>query len=336
MFTKSKKSARALRAFTLIEMMITLTIFAVVSLMATYTMITAVKSAKKIQANAYLYSEAQAIMDQLARSIEVNTVDYEAYYSRVAKGDTGWETPDYGFYAQSFYNPGSGGDGSEGPYDEIYAEGYYGANELDGVPVSDELDFDAGAHPFTGIEDFAMFGDYYENPSSMNAFCEGTVAECANPARGIWDELILINGGGDSRLIYRLTASSDEGEYQLAKMSMLGTDTDNDGIVDTWECNAKYDCSGTFEGNAVPLLADFKPITPSAINVREFYVQISPLEDPYRAFAEEDSQIQPQITITLTVGLSQNYAFGLLGDLPTITLQRTISTGVYSKVESYE
>lgn len=335
MSIKSKKRA-LIKAFTLIEMMITLTIFAVVSLMATYTMISAVKSAKKIQANAYLYSEAESIMDQLARSIEINTVDYEAYYSRVAKGDTGWETPNYGFYAQSFYNPGSGGTGETGPYDEISAENYYGANSLDGVPLSEEEDYDTGAHPFTGIGEFDMFGDYYEDPSSMNAFCEGTSTECANPAKGIWDEIILINGGGDSRLIYRLTPPNDDGEYQLAKMQMFGTDTDNDGIVDSWACDAKYNCTGTFEENAVPVLGDFKPINSTSINIRDFYVQISPLDDPYRAFAEEDGQIQPQITITLTASISQNYAFGLLGDLPTITLQRTISTGVYSEVESFE
>lgn len=331
MFINQKKSG-----FTLVEMMTTLTIFAFVSVMATYTMISAVKSAKKIQANAYLYSESQSIMDQVAKSIEASAIDYETYYARNVGyngvKDSGWETPNYGFYAQSFYNPGTGGDGSQGPYDEIAEEGYYGTLEVDGSVDYDSQDYDTGTHPFAGVDDFSMFVEYDDHVSSMNAFCESTGTTCANPYYGIQDEIILINSVGDIKTIFALTPGKVSGEYGIAKMKMLGTDTDNDGVTDSWACDPKYNCADEQD----PLISDFRLISSDVVSVKEFYVQISPYEDPYRAFAEEGAQIQPQITLTITFTLSQNYAFGLLGDLPSITLQRTISTGVYSKVASYE
>ncbi len=81
---------------------------------------------------------------------------------------------------------------------------------------------------------------------------------------------------------------------------------------------------------------DFMAFTPSAINVQDFYVIITPMEDPYRAFAEEDVQVQPQVTLIMTVTLSEDYSGNLLGEVPSLTLQRTISTGVYGEVISYE
>ena len=78
------------------------------------------------------------------------------------------------------------------------------------------------------------------------------------------------------------------------------------------------------------------PITPTAISVANFYLYVTPNEDPYRAFYESGAQIQPQVTLVLTVTLSEDYSDGLLGEVPTITLQRTVSTGVYGEVVSYE
>jgi len=42
--------------------------------------------------------------------------------------------------------------------------------------------------------------------------------------------------------------------------------------------------------------------------------------------------VQPQVTIIMTVSLSDDYSSGLLGDAPVITLQRTVSSGVYGEV----
>lgn len=346
MFTKR-------RAFSLVELLITLTLFSLVAVMCVRLLVNSMSSAERIQAQVYLYSEANALMDQLAAKIERSAVDYEAYYLRYGydSAETGWETADYGYYGQSFYHPGATDastlpgpySGIEG-YEALCADGisYYPDDCPTETPNYDDLDLDTGAHPFTGIDDFTGYAD---NTDYMNAFCEatGSSPDCNAWSETVMQELILVNGAGDERTVYVLEPfESGSDEYTLSKVELSGTDSDYDGIVDSWVCTDDYTCTGT--GN-VPDDGDltdsddpqenFMPITPSALTIESFYVYIAPFEDPYRAFAEEDVQIQPQITIVMTVTLSDEYS-GILGTVPTITLQRTVSTGVYSEVPSYE
>ncbi len=328
------------RAFSLVELIITVGIFSVVAVMCVRVLVNSMTSAERIQSQVYLYSEANALMDQLAAKIERSAVDYEAYYLRYGYDtpETGWETVDYGFYGQSFYHPGASDASSlPGPYSGIEgykalcADGlsYYPDDCPTETPDYDDLDLITGAHPFTGIDDF---GIYTDNTDYMNAFCEatGSTPDCNAWSETVMQEIILINGAGDERTVYRPVAFGATGQYNISKMELSGTDSDYDGIVDDWVCMDDYDCTAS-----VPVEADFESITPSALSISSFYVYIAPFEDPYRAFAEEDVQIQPQVTIVMTVTLSDEYS-SRLGTVPTITLQRTVSTGVYSEIPSYE
>ena len=78
-----------------------------------------------------MYTEAQALMDQLDQAVNRNTIDYEAYFARnvghQGSVDTGWATPNYGDYQQTFMDPGTAGipdtaDGNDGVYSTI--DGY--------------------------------------------------------------------------------------------------------------------------------------------------------------------------------------------------------------------
>ena len=147
---------RPSRAFTLIEVLLTLTLFAVVAMISVNLLVNGLRSARRIQAQVYLYSEAQALMDQIARDVQDNTVEYEAYYSRTVLGDTGWDTPNYGYYAQSFFNPGLDGL-TDGP--NVDVNEYYGTTCYDGpsypencdVPYDESKDEETFTHLFEGI-----------------------------------------------------------------------------------------------------------------------------------------------------------------------------------------
>ncbi len=330
------------RAFTIIELLITLTLFSTVAILCVNALVNAMASARKIQAQATLYSETQNLMDQLAREVEQNTVDYEAYYLRYGYStpETGWETAGYGLYGQTFYNPGTGGN-EAGPYSGMAS--YYGVactttsgSYPDACPTEtpnyDYVDLDTGAHPFTGIT--SIDSGYDDDPTYMNAFCESETGtpDCSDLTNGVTDELILVNGAGDLRTVFsQVLFDGSTTDYHLSKVQLSGTDTDNDGIVNTWLCSTNFPCTGT-----VPDLTDFMPITPNVLDIESFTIYITPLEDPYRGFAEPDTQVQPTVTIVITATLSDDYSGRMLGDVPSLTIQRTISTGVYSKVESYE
>ncbi|MFA4814782.1 MAG: type II secretion system protein [Candidatus Gracilibacteria bacterium] len=347
------------RAYTLVELIITLTIFAIVAVLCVSALVTSMASAKRIQAQVFLYSEAQSLMDQLARKVERSAVDYEAYYLRYGyhSPETGWETLLYGYYGQSFYHPGDDG-WYPGPYGTNVGN-LYGVECADLIsihpddcptetPNSNNSDSNTFAHPFTEIYDFSAYP--YDDPTYMNAFCESDdgSTDCEDWSETVMNELILINGAGDERTIFVQEPNSTSGEYAVSMMRMTGTDTDSDGLVDTWICDTDFNCTDTNgDGDPIPNATDlsnsddpsdidFMPIVPSALSIERFTIYIAPFEDPYRAIAEEDVQIQPQVTIVFTATLSDRFSNFLLGDVPTVTVQRTVSTGVYSEITSYE
>jgi prepilin-type N-terminal cleavage/methylation domain-containing protein len=343
------------RAYTLVELIITLTVFAVVAVLCVNALARSLASARKIQAQVFLYTEAQALMDQLANEVSRNAIDYEAYYLRYGyhSPESEWATTLYGYYAQTFYHPGRGDPSTlSGPYTNIdgysvdctSTTGYYPEDCPTETPIYDYLDLNTGAHPFTYINDYS---GYTDDETYMNAFCESDdgSTDCTSLAYPTKEELILINSAGDHRTIFVHEAFGDGTEYRVSKVEMTGTDTDTDGVVDSWECTSSFDCTSstvtdTPDSSDLTTVedpeTDFMPITPKQINVEDFYVILTPMEDPYRAFAEEAVQVQPFVTIFLTVTLSEDYAGNLLGELPSITLQRSISTGVYNTITSYE
>lgn len=335
MFTK----ARQRRGFTLIELLITLTIFGVVAIISVTTLVNGLRSSKKIQAQVSLYSEAQALMDIMARDVEQNTIDYEAYYARNVLGETGWETAEYGAYAKTFFHPGEDGWDTS-PY--LGVDDWYGSNCSTGgtypadctAGVYSEYDVEFGTHPFPSIDDFSGYSS--DDPTTMNAFCEGSTrygdSACADFENAFQEELILVNSAGDHRIVYRWdTAEGSSTDYSIYRVALDGTDTDGDGLIDTWLCSSNYACMGT-----VPDENDFVAISPLSVSVSTFDVLVAPFEDPYRGFGEEDIQVQPHVIIVMKVAVSDEFSQGLLGEVPTITLQRTVSTGAYQKVISFE
>jgi prepilin-type N-terminal cleavage/methylation domain-containing protein len=352
------------RAFTLLETLITLSIFSVVAVSAVLVISNSLQSTRKIRAQVFLYSEAQAAMDQIARLIEQNGIDYESYYAYEGQGDleAGVWTPDYGQYGQAFFHPGDDGPVNVGPYYDDYAIGGYEAFCEDGsstypddcssdLPLFDDLDQDTGSHPFDGVSDFGA--SVTDDSTYWNAFCFES-SDCSNDlSLSFSDVLFLISSDGDERqVILKEDFGESTEEYRLSRIQLLGSDSTLDGVVDDWECSSEYTCNESRTGDGGETLAvpdlddlntnegiqeDFMPFTPSSIHFSEFHVLVAPLEDPYRAFAEEKVQIQPYVTIVMTATLSEDYSSNLLGDnVPEITIQRTVSTGVYGDVGSYE
>jgi hypothetical protein len=84
---------------------------------------------------------------------------------------------------------------------------------------------------------------------------------------------------------------------------------------------------------------NFVPLSPMRTNIIDLKFIVSPLEDPYKAFAETDplagTLIQPHITVILTVEPSASETQDYIGPIPRKTLQTTIYSQVRQNVESY-
>lgn len=258
-----RKNSKELKAFTLVEVLISASIFTIVSLIGIVVFVNVMRIQRRVALENAIYEDARVMMERIAREIRSNTVDYEEYYNKALKIDplfasfTGLVDAEsirqhnpygnrYGCYAKRFYNPGKDNavSGDAGP-----EYGGFGARCSNGAAANpdciidrDTLDINTGQNPFAG---------YSTSPNGYstvaNAFCDrnfdGDVdASCGQPAdtdHNIQDELYLINAvGTEKTLMAKKEVTSGSGrspvEHALALLRLDGQDNDKDGVTETW------------------------------------------------------------------------------------------------------
>lgn len=219
-----------------------------------------------------------------------------------------------------------------------FGENYGAYHEAFFNPTSD---YDTGSNPYGGSG---------SNPEEANAFCP--IAALSDPSCGTdnslhaRNELFLINGEGTRRTYFVVVDNA------LAKVELVGTDTDQDALIDTWACAPEYTCTGPITSTGtLPNPADFVRLTPINLFVEDLTFFVSPLEDPFKGFNEtgaafESVQQQPKVTIVLN---ARYQLFDGNGDpIPTTAInqyigpaaetqvQGTFSTGVFNVIPTYE
>lgn len=281
----------------------------------------------------------------------------------------------YGCYSDRFYNPGqmAGGLANNGPeLSPTGAPSGLGAFCSDNVtPVQDSpgcivnrltLDINTGLNPYSGN----AFGD--KTPQAANARCDKNFqsagSDCTKSSLANADELYLIDPTGFQKtIITRKQVNNEPNEFSVGLLKLKGQDLNPvDGIAEEWisfsptgaitsfNCAAGFDCPLSLSSldatkdaslNSNLLFQGFVPITPLRSTVKSLDFFIAPLEDPRKAFAETKGadaiQQQPHVTVVLTLqpANSQLINYGSQ-DLPSITLQSTISSRVFSEVKSYD
>jgi len=345
-------------AFTLVEIMIATTIFAMVVIMGSQVYTNITQMSRKIEIQEYVFSEAEAAVSRIVREVQRSTVDYEEYYSRNVLWDENYGQ-NYGAYGSVFYDPGTGG-----PLDDLVTliedsgDGKTGGDGIDGAScdaddeyffTEDCTDFDTDTYDTsTGQHQYSGAADDY------NAFCvdEG---DCNQFEWGFHNELYLIDAAGEKKVIFVLENKDGDEENVISMVVLDGVDVDGDNISDYWECNEDYTCTVTVthddpDGVDVEYLVpdegdltnedidddNFEPITPDSLNVTELSFFISPSEDPYRAFAEADqvTQQHPEVTVMMAIEPSAEVTSGLLGDEWSVIVQRNASAIVFDVVPS--
>lgn len=343
--------------FTLVEVIIASSIFTIVSLIGVTVFINVTRIQRKIALENAIYEDGRFMMERISREIRANTVDYEEYYNKLVEGKHYGE--EYTCYASRFYNPGAGDIENLGatcsdqpaPFGGGLAQDYPGC-----IINKTTLDVNTGKNPYSG-NIFAADKD----PEDSNAFCDqhfGSGTNCGTDATlHNQSELYLINAKGTKKTILaRKQVNASPDERSLAMVQIEGDDLTNDSIVDEWvnlgmaknfHCSANYDCpisltdleSSLVGTTAATRYVGFVPISPMRTVVKDLRFYVSPLEDPRKAFAETSTtdtiQQQPHITIVMVLqpAASEMGSFG--GEVPTITLQNTVSSRVYNEVKSY-
>jgi prepilin-type N-terminal cleavage/methylation domain-containing protein len=336
------RNKKAKRGFTLVELLIATSIFSVFLVAIVTLTINMYRDSKRIELEEQMYQDMRALMRQITVMVEGNAIDYEEYF-RAQSGDAEFAGLSgvggnyaYGDYAKRFYDFGS--DGAPGI---LCNSGI--AVELDPGCTIDRgtIDLNVGQNP---IDDL---------PENGNAFC-GAFAACPGVMDSLHeqDQLYLINANGTRKTILALEpVERDPGtgavvENALSTLWLTGSDSDGDDITDTWAI------SDEFNGAIGDMVADlggakgenlvyngFIPISPLRTNITSLKFYISPLEDPYKGFAETDvssgTLVQPHITVVMTAEPSVMERLDYFGLPPTETLQTTIYSDVRLNVRSY-
>lgn len=350
-------------AFTLVEVIVAMSLFAVLAVMTVQVFINVIQISKKVEIQQYVFTEAEAAMEKILREISRGTIDYDEYYSHEVLGETDYGQ-NYGAYKAVFYSPGDlggpfaapiwvdGGDGVTGSNCDTDVE-YFPQTEDCEDFVYDSYDSNEGQHYYSDI----LVG----SSNRANAVCTGPDACWNDNGYAVQQELYLIDSSGSRKMIIaiedRLNSEGDS-EYVVSMLEMTGDDLDGDAITDYWGCDSSYDCDDRTVCHEDPVGGgnldyevpnesvdlsdgaiddgDFEPITPANLNIVELTFFIAPLEDPYRAFSEDSYAVQqhPHVIVTMTVAPSYDLTKGMLGTDWTLTLQGVASTVVFDEVPS--
>ncbi len=302
------------RAVSLAETIIAITLVSILSGIVIQVLADISKGEKKMEMQEYVAEEAWGVLEDLEQAISESAIDYEEYYSyNVVQGAVGEAARTFG---------------------ENYGAYHYQF-------FNPSTDYDTGQNPYQGSGYTA---------DEANAFCPSSGTPDPNCSQNsnlhAANKLFLIDPTGTRRTYFAVINNS------LAKVELIGSDTDENGLIDTWSCAPDYPCTGaTTAVGTLPILADFVRLTPLNFSIDQLTFFISPLEDPFKGFAETGSvldsvQQQPKATIVLNAHYQLFDGTGApiplttvnqyIGEAASVRLQTVVSSGVTHILPTYE
>ena len=267
------------KGFTLTEVLVAMSLFAIVSTISATVLVDVVQLQKKSSIQNEIYEDARILMQQLTNEIQSGTIDYEEYYSVnvVQKKKAALPTMlnerffgiNYGVYGSRFFDPGrtlyptpaANPDdlGIECSYPKLTDPGYDPNKSCD-IYFSDSTDLNTGQNPYKNNS-----GNYLS--TEANALCDNkAIANSCSPLpTGIVADLYLIDSSGTHKTIVgqkNMTSGTcgtlaTSADCAVGIIKMTGQDLDQNGIIDVFKCDSDY--SNCIDGhNAIDISPAFK------------------------------------------------------------------------------
>jgi type II secretory pathway pseudopilin PulG len=353
-FRKSKQG------LTLVELLVAVSLFSAVGLMVVTLFINVTSIQARLSLENAINEDARFMMERISRAVRNNAVDYEEYFNKAMEPDNQYGDL-YGCYSAQFFNPGLGEAGNEASTPGVHGAFCYNnsmafvayTGQDNCVVYKPSVDINTGQLPYKGAPGTLRASNAF-TPSYLKGVA--SVPKQLNQVK----ELYLIDKTGQRKTIFS-RKSTNGGAYALSLLELNGKDENNDGVHEKWrECNgspgtfcceSSYDCTSglgiswnTLEDtlnlttSSGDYYSGFVPISPMRTNITNINFQISPGDDPRKAFASNNIT-QPMVRISLTVQPSPDqltrYGNPSGADIPTLTLQTTVSSRIQSEVKSY-
>ncbi|MBI4975287.1 prepilin-type N-terminal cleavage/methylation domain-containing protein [Candidatus Peregrinibacteria bacterium] len=287
-------------------------------------------------------------------------------------GKTGYYGINYGVYGSRFYDPGAQiSNGQTANPDDLGAEcSYKGpvAGECQ-VVYNLSLDLNTGQNPFMGNQDDAsafcekgkgicsngknvtvdqlfiidktgtqktIIAKKVIKSGAENTFGIGLIRMEGKDLdqNGIIDTFTCKEGFNCYGKVIGVDTSQAVNLAKQIKLPIINGDSNNIvkyGITVPWT----VDLIMPFYALGGAASTQFIPITPLNADIKNLQFIITPIEDPYKAYAESAMQVHPTVTIIMTIGLSPDAAKDYPGTFKDITVQTTVAAGLVDKINSY-
>lgn len=383
------KSIVSVESFTLLELLIASSVMAILFSIVIPTFFNMVRINNYHEITEVLFTETDYIAGKLTEEIYKNTLDWPEYYNYYVLNGGGEDFSNmpgedtfgsnYTVYGSRFYNPGMDAN-------DLSAQGVnYGGIINDdlgtwcqtdtGVASITSLDCN-GLPSLEDTEDFATGTNPYESsffslPTRASAVCDSTTEMFTFSKRPCSftnstdeheaDMLFLISPDGNTKTMigrepwYESTTQVEPSGYALSILKMTGTDTDNDGVNETWGCAEGFLCTAgasnyalsvnldaddltdrsSATGSVPDIFYDFVPITSPNVSITDLRFYIAPIEDPNKAFNEFPEQIHPSVELNISVESLDRRASVFSEKQRTVILSQSVETEFEGEINSY-
>jgi prepilin-type N-terminal cleavage/methylation domain-containing protein len=342
-FQSKTQRAQKPRGFTLIELMISITVLGLIMTIASNIYVNFFGSMRNLKAAGTIYNESRFLMERIVKEVRNGTIDYEEFYNQNQRRDLLGDSydltknttygQDYCKYNLEFYDEGE--DGQIGTFDdEPKGELAFDALHALDSPIQDQLFL------------INMNGDertYIKRIEEKDA--DGRVMGKIGMLKLVGKDFGIdhINSlDPDLDPSTTPTCNPDPGE--------------NDGRIDTWLCEDGFNCDEnvvttkfciedecTFctgvAGHIVvtdpanPDENSFVDITPASLDIVDLKFIVSPTDDPRKAFDTDEVQIQPHVTIKIVARANPAIAAQFRsGEVPDIVLESTVSARAMNEI----
>jgi len=329
------------KGFTIIELSVALVILTMISIFAGRIYLNYTNASRDLKAASLVYEEARFLMEKLVREVRQNGIDYEQYFNQnvmIPLNTAGDYSDNYCAYSSFFYD--SGPDGDPVTLDDNESRGTRNPERL--LDITNASIDPAAARPIEKeLYLINMGGQKRTVLTRVEKDVNGdTIGKIATLKMDGFDYGTDHINGRDSY-----------NGLSLTDPNCTPDERENDGLMDTWHCAADFPCkhNQTIASLTVPncegytdlIVNDpananhsFVDISPSVLNIVDLKFLIAPADDPWKAYNMKDVQIQPHVTIQMTVQASPKLVNTTVNSPPAITLTTTITARNYGEINS--
>lgn len=323
------------KGFTIIELSVALVILTMISIFSGRIYLNYTNASRDLKAASLVYEEARFLMEKLVREVRQNAIDYEQYFNQnvmLPLNAAGDYSDNYCAYSSFFYDNNNESRGVRNDDKKLAI--------ITALPPS--ADPAAAVRP---IENEL----YLINMSGKKRTVLTRVEKDVNG--DTIGKIATLKMDGFDYGTDHINGQDSYNGLALTDSNCTADERENDGLIDTWHCATDFPCkhNQTIASLTIPncegytdlIVNDpavanhsFVDISPSALNIVSLKFLITPADDPWKAYNMKDVQIQPHVTIQMTVQASPKLVNTTVNSPPAITLTTTITARNYGEINS--